>query len=302
MKLSLPTSVTSSVAMKTLVLQKHSPQIMFYGGLALMGATVVSACRGTLRLEDALEEIRKDRLDIAELADRFPSEYSQSDTTRLNAQITVKGGLQIIRLYLPAITLGVAAVACLTGSNNVLNRRNAGLSAALASTERAMAKYRERVVDAYGEEVDRDLMYESETITKKVVQADGSTKKEKVKVFGEGRSPYARIWGRDTSNEWDPIPEYNLAKLRSIQTHANFQLESRGHLFLNDVFDELGLDRTPAGAVVGWLSAEKGGVDGFVDLGVLNQGEEVAFLDFMTGREEHILLDFNVDGEIFRRI
>lgn len=302
MKISLPNSVTSRVAMKSLVFQKHSPQILFYGGLALMGATVVSACQGALRLEGTLDDIRRDREALQVNVATFPDRYSDRDITKLNTYITVRGGAKLVTLFAPTLVLSVAAVACLTGSNNILNRRNAGLSAALASTERALAKYRERVIDTYGEDVDRDMMYESETIKRKVVQADGSTKTEKVKVYGAGRSPYACIWGRDTSDEWEPLPEYNLAKLRSIQTHANFQLEAKGHVFLNDVFDELGLPRTPAGAVVGWLSEERGGVDGFVDLGVLSQGEEVAFLDFMTGREDHLLLDFNVDGEIFRRI
>lgn len=304
MKFSLPSSVTSKVAMKSLVLQKHSPQVLFYGGLALMGATVVSACQATLKLEGTLDDIRRDREDLKQVVAVHPDKYSDSDITKLNIYITARGAAKLIKLYLPTAVLSVAAVASLTGSNNILNRRNAGLSAALASTERAMAKYRERVIDTYGEEIDRDMMFGSDTIERKTFNADGSESKrtQKVKVYGEGRSPYARIWGQDTSTEWDPIPEYNLAKLRSIQTYMNNVLQSRGHVFLNDVFDELGLDRTPAGSVVGWLSEKNGGKDGYVDLGVLSQGEEVAFVDFMTGHETHLLLDFNVDGEIFRRI
>lgn len=302
MKINLPTSVTSKVAMKSLVLKKHSPQILFVGGLVFMAGTVVTACQATLKLEDTLESIRKDREDLQANAFTHPHKYSDKEVSRLNNYITVRGAMSIVRLYLPAASLGVAAVACLTGAHNTLNRRNAGLSAALASTERAMARYRERVIDTYGEDADRDMMYESETIKKTVVKPDGTTKTEKVKVHGQGRSPYARIWGRDTSTEWDPMPEYNLAKLRSVQTHMNHVLESRGHVFLNDVFDELGLDRTTAGSVVGWLSERNGGKDGFIDLGVLSQGEEVAFVDFMTGHEDHLLLDFNVDGEIYRRI
>ena len=120
----------------------------------------------------------------------------------------------------------------------------------------------------------------------------------------DGYSQYARLWGRDTSNEWDPQSEYNLAKLRSVQELFTLRLNSRGHVFLNEVFDELGLSRTPEGAVVGWISQKYGGADGYVDFGVIDRhGEEqIKFLDFVTGREDHIMLDFNVDGEIWRHI
>src|SRR6202008_3412470 len=103
-------------------------------------------------------------------------------------------------------------------------------------------------------------------------EGNDTGKVKKVKVGG-GHSPYARIWGRDTSTEWDPPPGYNLARLRSVQEYCTIRLNSKGHLFLNEVFDELGLDRTPAGAVVGWLSEKYGGDDGFGAFGVPLAGD-----------------------------
>lgn len=307
MKLSLPNAVTTRVARQVLVAQKHSPKIMFYSGLVLMGGSVVAACKGTLQLETTLDEVRRDREDVALAAERHPEKYTEREVTKLNAYVTVKGGVRIVKLYLPAIALGVAAVACLTSSHNQLTRRNAGLSAALAATERALDGYRNRVRESLGEDRELELWRGEKTETKVVLDDEGRETKSKVKVkTGGGYSPYARVWGRDTSNEWDPISEYNLAKLRSVQSWGTIMLNSRGHLFLNEIFDELGLERTPAGSVVGWLSEKNGGADGFVDFGVIGREtdseEGLRFLDFVTGREEHILLDFNVDGEIWRNI
>lgn len=303
MKINLPTAVTTRAARTVLVAQKNSPKILFFSGLALMGATVVTACRGTLQLEGTLEDIKSDRQDVEDDVRRNPDRYSQKEINKLNAYITFRGVVRVAKLYAAPAALGVAAVACLTSSHNQLTRRNAGLSAALAATDRALNSYRDRVRDAYGEDKERELWRGEKTETVPVLDDEGrETKSQTKKKIGGGHSPYARIWGRDTSTEYDPRPEYNLAKLRSVQEYCTILLNHRGHLFLNEVYDELGLDRSSAGAVVGWQSKKYGGLDGFVDFGVLVQGEEVRFLDFMTGDEEHILLDFNVDGEIWRNI
>lgn len=303
MKFSLPNAVTTRVAHSSLVARAHSPKVLFYSGLVLMGATVVTSAKATLKLEGTLDDIKHDRDDLKSVVSRHPDRYTEREVNKLNSYITIRGAARVVKLYLPAVSLGVAAVACLTSSHNQLTRRNAGLSAALAATERALDSYRQRVREAYGDDRELELYRGEKTEMVPVLDDEGRETKSKKKVkTGGGYSPYARVWGRDTSNEWDPQPEYNLAKLRSVQQYCTLKLNSKGHLFLNEVYDELGLDRTSAGAVVGWLSEKYGGQDGFVDFGVLEPGESVRFLDFVTGREDHIMLDFNVDGEIWRNI
>ena len=303
MKISIPNAVSSRLARQVLVAQKHSPKILFGSGLVLMAATIVSSSKATLKLGDVLEDVRQDRLDVERVTIKHPEKYSEKEIAKLNAYVTARGLARIAKLYLPSIALGVAAVGCLTTSHNQLTRRNAGLSAALAATERALDSYRSRVRDAYGE--DRELeLYRGEKSEKVAILDDEGreTKSKKTVKTGGGHSPYARIWGRDTTNEWSPQPEYNLAKLRAVQEYCTIRINAKGHLFLNEVFDELGLDRTPAGSQVGWLSKKYGGADGYVDFGIMTPGEEIRFVDFLTGDEEHILLDFNVDGEIWRNI
>lgn len=305
MKFSLPSAVTTRVAHQSLRFQANSPRILFYSGLFLMGATVATACKGTLALEGVLDEVRRDREDVKLVAETHPEKYGEREVAKLNFYVTTKGLAKIAKLYLPSVALGVAAVACLTTSHNQLTRRNAGLSAALAATERALNSYRDRVRENLGEEKELEIWRGEKTEKVAVLDDEGRETKSTKKVkTGGGYSPYARIWGQDTTNEWDPIPEYNLAKLRSVQELMTLRLNSRGHVFLNEVFDELGLERTAAGAVVGWLSQKYGGADGFVDFGVMNRDpeEQVRFLDFVRGNENHILLDFNVDGEIWRKI
>lgn len=303
MKINMPAAVTARLSRQVLVAQKNSPKILFATGIALMGATVVTACQGTLKVEGVLDELRDDRDAIKSAGENHPERYTDRELSKLNAYVTIKGFSKLVKLYLPAMTLGVAAVACFTASHNILNRRNAGLSAALAATDRALKNYRERVVEELGEDKDREFMFGTEEREEIVTDAKGKEKVVKKTSFGHGRSPYAALWGRDTSSEWSHIPEYNLMKLRSVEKYATVRLNTRGHVFLNEVLDELGLDRTQAGAVVGWLKDSDG--DGYVSLGILEDGdgdEAIRFLDFMTGAEDHLLLDFNVDGQIWDRI
>ena len=97
---------------------------------------------------------------------------------------------------------------------------------------------------------------------------------------------------------WDKDPEYNKMFLLHQQNHANDLLHSRGHLFLNEVFDMLGFPRTAYGNIVGWYYDEKNPIgDNFVDFGIFDMNDEKK-KDFVNGFERSIWLDFNVDGNI----
>ena len=302
MKIQMPNAIATRVGNSQLLAKAHSPKVLFYTGLALMGATVVASSKATLQLGEILEDIKDDREDVEAVVERHPNKYTQSEINKLNVYITFRGVVRIAKLYLPAVSLGVAAVGCLTSSHNQLTRRNAGLSAALAATERALDRYRDRVREAYGEEKELEI-WRGEKIEKVAIKDDQGrdTKSEKKVKTGGGYSPYARVWGKDTTNEWSPNEAYNFAKLRHVQEWGTIRLNHKGHLFLNEIFDELGLERMPYGAVVGWLSERNGGADGYVDFGIMGR-EDNEFLDFVRGFEDHIMLDFNVDGEIWREI
>jgi hypothetical protein len=63
----------------------------------------------------------------------------------------------------------------------------------------------------------------------------------------------------------------------------------------------LGVPRSKAGSVVGWIIT--GNVtDAYVDFGVWNNDADHNVRDFVNGREGSILLDFNVDGVIYDKI
>ena len=117
----------------------------------------------------------------------------------------------------------------------------------------------------------------------------------------EGYSDYAKFFD-EGCREWDKDPEYNLTFLKCQENYANDLLKSKGHLFLNEVYDMLGIPRTKAGQIVGWIYDEENPIgDNYVDFGIYDVYKE-ANRNFVNGYERNILLDFNVDGDILSKI
>jgi len=300
MKVSLPSAVTSKFSRQLLVAEKHSPQLLFGAGIVLGVSTVVTACKATLKLEDVLDEAKKDRDVVEEMNAEDPNRYTDAQYRKLQTYIVVKNAYRVFKLYTPTLVLGSLAVASLTSSHHIMNKRNAGLSAALAATDKALKNYRERVREEFGDEKDLELFYGKEDAEVSTFNKKGEVTGTKTIARAAGKSQYAVFFGRDTTSNWNPQPEYNLAFLCAQQEFANNRLRAKGHLFLNDVYDALGMPRTPAGSQVGWLW-QKGTGNDWVDFGAMT-GDMSSFLEFVTGHEDGIWLDFNVDGEIWRNI
>lgn len=289
----VPNAVTRKVARQILVSQKHSPTILFAAGVTGMVGSTVLACRATLKLEDVLEETQAN-LNTARTLQH--EKYSEEDRKRDLAIIYARGTVKMAKLYGPAFVLGVTSIACLTSSHHILSKRNASLTAAYVALEKGFKEYQQRVEDELGPEKAEEFRYGTEEQEVKD-EKTGKTKKVK-RVSSNGASVYARFFD-EFCRSWNKTPEYNLCFLRAQQNYANDLLRARGHVFLNDVYDLLGIDRSQAGAVVGWIISDEG--DNFIDFGIFD-GDNDKARDFVNGREGAILLDFNVDGVIFDKI
>lgn len=296
----IKTAVTSTAGLKVLAAKKHSPHILFGAGVVGIVGTAVLASRATLKLDGVIKDFENDQARIQKARTDMPEKYAEStaksDGVIIRAQLVKK----ICMLYWPAVGLGCVSIAALTGSHMILTRRNTSLVAAYTAVDTAFKKYRGRVVSEYGEDKDRELMFGTQSREVYSEKKNGEPKVETVKSYGDGLSPYA-VEFDSTNLNWQQHPSYNAFFLRMVQNHANDQLRSKGHLFLNDVYRELGLDDTEEGAVVGWLWGSKDS-DGYVDFGIWEDGNLEKFREFMQGKNGSLMLDFNVDGVIFDQI
>lgn len=303
----VPNAVSSRFGRQLLHLQKASPQVMFGVGVAgVVGATVL-ACRATMKLSETLEPLEKLR-DRSELhheehrtlleRDGIETEYDDTMYAKDQMVLRVKTILAVTKLYAPAAGLMMLSVGLLTGSHITLNKRNASLTAAYATVDQAFEKYRSRVREQLGEDADRDFRHGVQEITETVEGKDGKPKTVTHK-RAEGPSLYSKFFDQ-LCKDWQSNPEYNRVFLQAQQGYFNQLLQARGHVFLNEVYASLGMEHTGAGAVVGWVLGGPG--DDHIDFGIFDDKNNERVIDFVNGRENAILLDFNVNGVIYNLI
>lgn len=293
----LPVSLTRNVGRSILITKKNSPHILFAGGVLGSVTSTVLACRATLRLSEILDEIQVNVNEVNSLQNHIAHtavdrKYTEAQHRQDLAYVYAKAGLKIVKLYAPSAILGAVSIGALTGSHVQMTKRNTALMAAYAIIQKGYEEYRERVREQLGEDREREL-YRGEKL-EIVKHEDG--KNEEVKTVDPNKwSPYAKIFDEYSEN-WEKDPELNYLFVQCNQNYANVLLRSRGHLFLNEVYDMLGFERSKAGAVVGWVIGKDG--DNFVDFGIY----EAYNSRFVNGMERSIILDFNVDGVIYDKI
>lgn len=303
-KLGVTKNMTRALNRAGLKLQKYSPEILMVAGVAGVVTSGVMACKATLKVTEVLDEAKKNIDTIHEVMEtpEMKEKYTEEDGKKDLALVYVQTGVKLAKLYGPAIVLGAVSVGCMVGSNNILRKRNVALAAAYATVDRGFKEYRGRVIERFGKDLDRELRYniKAKEIEAVSVNEDGTetTVTKTVEVMDPNHySPYAIVFD-DGNTGWDKDPELTKFFLIQQQNYANERLQSRGHLFLNEVYDMLGAKRTKAGAQVGWVYDEKHPVgDNFVDFGIFDIHNPKA-RDFVNGDERVIILDFNVDGVI----
>lgn len=296
----LKDAVASRTARQVLLTQKHSPKILFAAGVVGVVGTTVLACRATLKLDEVLEQHEKamSTLDTVREHDDLASE----EIDKLAAKSKLKVAVDVTKLYAPAVGLGILSIGALTGSHVVLTKRNAGLMAVTAAVQKGLDQYRDRVRAELGDDKERELAYGAELHRVEEKLADGKTKITDTKVVKDpqiGGSAYAVVFD-ERSGKFTTEPGMNQHTVMMVQNYANDKLRSKGHLFLNEVYDMLELPRTKAGQHVGWVyrndSEPKTG-DNYVSFGVFD-GDAEWVEAFMANKEKYAILDFNVDGVI----
>lgn len=294
----------NGVASKTVMkLKKHSPEILVVAGIAGTVVSAVLACKATTKVAEILDET-KGTLDTIhegmETGAINGQEYTTEDGKKDTVVVYAQTGMKLAKLYGPAIILGTLSITSVLASNNILRKRNVALGAAYAAIDKSFKEYRGRVIERFGEQVDTELKYGIKAKKFEEIEVDPETGKEKkvkktVMVADPNlQSDYA-VYFDSKSRNYETNPDYNRMFLKAQQAFANDKLQTRGHLFLNEVLDDLDLPRTPAGQIVGWT---KDGPDGYVNFRIVEVERETE-----DGRHEPaLLLDFNVEGNIWEKM
>ena len=288
--------------------KKHSPEILLVTGVIGTVASTVMACKATLKVNDVLEDAKVNLDKIHECAGKpeLAEKYTEHDAKKDTTIVYIQTGLKIAKLYAPAIALGVLSIGSIAASNHILRKRNAAMAAAYATLDSAFKAYRGRVVERFGEEVDKELKYgvKAVEVKEKEETEDGKAKtvKKTLNVVNPNDpstfNEYTRIFGQGNPI-WQKDHMYNLMFLRAQQSYFNDKLRVDGIVFLNDVYKALGIPISKAGQYVGWVydpKNENTQGDNYIDFGIY---EAYIPSETIEGKyEKTIVLDFNVDGNI----
>lgn len=296
-------SVNGMASKTVMKLKKHSPEILVVAGIAGTVVSAVLACKATTKVAEILDETNGTLDTIHEGMETGAingQEYTTEDGKKDTVVVYAQTGMKLAKLYAPAIILGTLSITSILASNNILRKRNVALGAAYAAIDKSFKEYRGRVIERFGEQVDTELKYGIKAKKFEEIEVDPETGKEKkvkktVMVADPNlQSDYA-VYFDSKSRNYETNPDYNRMFLKAQQAFANDKLQTRGHLFLNEVLDDLDLPRTPAGQIVGWT---KDGPDGYVNFRIVEVERETE-----DGRHEPaLLLDFNVEGNIWEKM
>lgn len=294
------TLATRALGRSKLIFVKHGPTLMTAGGIIIVGIGIYMYCKASTQVGEKIDE----HDDVLWAIDKS-HENGELDEKEYKKERFQEGrhfAWEMVKLYGPATTTTLCGFGLILGGHHIIQKRNAALGMAYKALEEGYSDYRRRVREDLGEEYDRKYAYglQEATVETEKVSEDGTVVKEKTDIMvpsadRQMHSPYARFFD-EFSTAWTRNPEYNLMFLNAQQNYANDKLHAKGHLFLNEVYEMLGLQHTQAGSVVGWV-LNKGG-DNCVDFGIYDLHDQIKRA-FVNGYEPSILLDFNVDGVIY---
>ena len=292
----------------------HLPEIMIAGGIIGGGVTAVLAGKQTLKAKEYLDSTadERERLSLVEeeletegvvAFDDDGNEYTMVDLKADRRKLSFKTIGTLALTFSPVVCVGLASGAMVLCGYNIMKVEKAMIAATAVSLDYNFRKYRERVIEAEGEEA--DFCYKTGATMGKVErevvdEKTGEIKKKKVKepVLKEDTIEpldYSVNYLREAS--W--LSDYQdmsmiMKDILMVEDSANTLLKSRWFLTWNEVRTMLHLKQTTAGQIVGWTTDIKTG-----DCEVRLRPRIV--FDEKLGHDT-IILDPNVDGIMANRI
>lgn len=277
--------ITRFAAKAGKVLKKHSPEILMVAGVVGVITSAVMACKATTKLNDIIEEGKTDAEEIHKVAESRPEEFTEDDVKQAITINTGKTALKVAKLYAPSVALGVLSLTALVTSNIILRKRIATVTAAYIALDESFKTYRGRVKERFGEDVEKEIRLGTGSVEVTELNEDGTETTKTVTLAGIPASEYAVIFDTHTSCVAGKNKDYNLTTIRGIESYLNQQLEAKGFVTLNEVYDGLGIEGTRIGLVAGWVYNKEEYTKIEIEVtDVINEAGEPA-----------LMLDFNAD-------
>lgn len=305
-------AVRRALGVAGLTLSKHAPAIFTGAGVIGFIGTAVLSSRATLKANDVMDPHIESLCHIADaesLGEAGRAEYTAEDANRDKITVYCRLGVDLAKLYAPAIGLGVLSTVLVTGGYRIQAKRLAGVTAAYGVVSKAYENYQKQVEDALGEDGKKQLEQKALGVAQKQIDAYKAENGSETPITDAhvdsllaayNVSQYGLVWDENCKN-WEAHQDLALMILHAQQRYMNDVLRSKGYLLLNDVYKAVGAPETSAGAVVGWVY--KGGDgDGYVSFGDFESRQYDEYHPRWGRNITRFVLDFNVDGVIWDMI
>ena len=198
-------------------IEKNSPEILLASGIAGTIVGAVTACKATTKASEIIEEAKVDLDMIHDVRDMEREDYTEKDYKKDVTIVYVQTAAKFVKLYGPSLLIEGLSIASLITSHNIQKKRLVMVASAYKALDTAFKKYRDRVVETYGEQVDHDIYYGSHK-EKEVIEITDNNGKTKTKSklvnlidVPEGASPYAIEFKRYDENGNLLFSDYNEA-------------------------------------------------------------------------------------------
>lgn len=282
-------------------LATKKPDFLFYGGVIMIVGGTAAAVYSAFKAKDDLAEMKEEIEEI-----NNDEELTEEECEKKERSARVKTYAKIGGRFLLTAAIEGTGIVMVSKSRGIYKSTITNLGVALNGVLSDFKKYRGNVVADLGEEADKKYRFGITEAELTEMDEDGVETHKSIKVAdpnNPGYSIYARFFD-ESSKQWSSDPEENMATLIQTQNVFNDMLRTQGYVFLNDVYAELGFEKTKIGQQVGWV---KGLGDGYIDFGITDiytvpDYAAKAKQRFVNGYENVILLDFNVDGYIIDKI
>ena len=201
---------------------KHSPEILLGFGIAGWMAGTVLAVKATPKAVRCLEDAASEKED-----DLTPLEIVKASW----------------KCYIPAAVTCAIATGCLIESCSGSTRRHAALVTAYKLSETALDEYREQVIETVGEKKEKNIQ---DKVNEKQIE---KMPVEPQNIVNTGRGNTLCL---------DPLSQRyfrsDLEVIRRAENSVNKEMIHGlyGTANINDFYDEIGLDRTDVGDMMGW--------------------------------------------------
>lgn len=231
---------------------KYSPQILTGIGIAGLVTTAVLTGKATIKAVELVEEEK-------EIKEESQEEMTFKDVIKVSW-----------KCYIPAVTTGVVSALCIFEANSVATKRTAAIATAYEIAKTGIREYKDAVIETVGEEKEHVIRGK---LAEKRLENDPIQNKQVIFTDKAETLCYDPWSGRYFKCHIDKINKA-INKL-----NRDMMMDMTGYASLNDFYDEIGLERTDSGRILGWNITE-GIIKLHIDSKIVNEDTPVAVIDF----------------------